>query len=406
MKSEIEIFRTGTHTDMNGRTITVSRDELVAMAQAYDPARHEAPIVVGHPKHNDPAMGWVRGLTVSDDGVLSAELHQVNPDFSEIVDKGSFKKISASLYPPGAKGNPAGDNYGLRHVGFLGGAVPAIKGLKNVQFADNDTEALTFTADFGEHGFLFRSIASAFRSLRDYLIEDKGGDVADKALPSYLIDTLAEASMATDSVPAFADQPENSEDHNGLRQGQAPARSFSGGGGVSHANGGESPINKQKDIEMDKDQIDKEFAEREAACKAREDEVARKIADFAEQQKKLREADNAAFVEAQIKAGKLAPGEKDKTLAFMNEIDATKVVSFAEGEKKTALAVFKGMFTAANPVIDFGEHTADDGKGGSVPETHEDFLEAAMAFQEEQKTRGIEIDIARAVDHVRKGTNK
>jgi len=434
MKSEIEIFRTGTHTDMNGRTITVSRDDLLAMAGAYDPASHEAPIVLGHPKHNDPAMGWVKGLSVSDDGILNAELHQVNPDFSEVVDKGAFKKISASLYPPGARGNPAGDKYGLRHVGFLGGAVPAIKGLKSVQFAGDDgddTAAMTFTADFGETGWSLKNIARAFRGLREYFIDKDGLESADKILPDYLVGSIedgaknvsdAENTAAENTVDApnpvfaekkpetgnnngFAEKTSVSEDHNGLRQGQAPARSFSAGGGVRE-HGGVSPTNNQKDKQMDDDQKEKDFAEREAALKEKEEALAAQQTDFAEQQRKILEADNAAFVEAQIKAGKLASGLKDKTLAFMNNIDAAEIVSFGEGETKTALEFFKDMFTAAKPVVDFSEHTADDGKGGSNPETYQEFLEPALSFQAEQKQKGIEIDIGCAVDHVRKGTDK
>ncbi len=44
-----QIFRTGTHRTMAGQTLAFSVAELRASAEAYDPALHEAPIVVGHP---------------------------------------------------------------------------------------------------------------------------------------------------------------------------------------------------------------------------------------------------------------------------------------------------------------------------------------------------------------------
>ncbi len=60
----IEIFRPGTHTAMSGETIGFTEAQLRASAAAYDPAKHEAPIVVGHPRHDGPAYGWVKSLAI------------------------------------------------------------------------------------------------------------------------------------------------------------------------------------------------------------------------------------------------------------------------------------------------------------------------------------------------------
>jgi glycerophosphoryl diester phosphodiesterase len=53
-------------------------ERVAACAAAYDPARHEAPIVIGHPATDDPAWGWIKSLTFSD-GVLIAEPDQALP---------------------------------------------------------------------------------------------------------------------------------------------------------------------------------------------------------------------------------------------------------------------------------------------------------------------------------------
>jgi hypothetical protein len=58
----LHIFKPGTQTDMNGRVIQFNESDLAASAQAYDPKVHEAPIVIGHPKHDAPAYGWVKSL--------------------------------------------------------------------------------------------------------------------------------------------------------------------------------------------------------------------------------------------------------------------------------------------------------------------------------------------------------
>jgi len=56
------IFRVGTHTDSSGAAKTFARSDLDKTVAAYDPARHEAPLVIGHPKTDSPAYGWVERL--------------------------------------------------------------------------------------------------------------------------------------------------------------------------------------------------------------------------------------------------------------------------------------------------------------------------------------------------------
>jgi hypothetical protein len=138
----IQIFRAGTHTDMSGRSLVFTGDDLTAMAEGYDPKRHEAPLVTGHPKHDDPAYGWVSSLQVVN-GILEATPRQVDSRFAELVRAGRFKKISATFYSPGTPNNPVPGSYYLRHVGFLGAQPPAVKGLKSVEFADAEDGMVT-----------------------------------------------------------------------------------------------------------------------------------------------------------------------------------------------------------------------------------------------------------------------
>ena len=120
----LQVFRPGRHTAMSGTTLAFSESDLAATAQAYDPAKHEAPIVVGHPTHDGPAYGWVKSLAHVG-GALEAQPHQVDAAFAELVGAGRFKKFSASFYAPDAPANPVPGVYYLRHVGFLGAMAPA-----------------------------------------------------------------------------------------------------------------------------------------------------------------------------------------------------------------------------------------------------------------------------------------
>ena len=101
-----EIFRPGKHTAASGVTLNFSDADLQAAVAAYDPAVHEAPIVVGHPKDNAPAYGWIGSLSFGDAGAMEAAPIQVDADFAEMVSAGRFKKRSASWYVPGSANHP------------------------------------------------------------------------------------------------------------------------------------------------------------------------------------------------------------------------------------------------------------------------------------------------------------
>lgn len=137
---QIHFFKAGQHTSAAGQQITFTAADLQAMATAYDPAVHEAPLVVGHPTNDGPAYGWVQSLRL-EGGDLLAIPHQVNPQFAELVESKAYKKVSASWYSPTHPSNPKPGTYYLRHIGFLGAQPPAIKGLRGPEFADTDADA-------------------------------------------------------------------------------------------------------------------------------------------------------------------------------------------------------------------------------------------------------------------------
>lgn len=73
----LRIFKPCTHTAMNGASFDFSESDIAATVHAYDPALHEAPLVIGHLKYDAPAAGWVKSLSASAHG-LTAEPQQVD----------------------------------------------------------------------------------------------------------------------------------------------------------------------------------------------------------------------------------------------------------------------------------------------------------------------------------------
>lgn len=186
--TEIELFRPGTFTAMTGQRMNFTSETLKKIADGYDPAVYDAPVVVGHPETNAPAYGWVKGLRMDGDR-LKATVHNIDPAFAELVKAGKYRKVSASFYMPDHTNNPTPGKLSLRHVGFLGAQPPAVKGLKPVQFAEGDrldrvavvdVERAPTEANFSEEPTTVEELRQQVRALTG-LVHDLRAQNADFA---------------------------------------------------------------------------------------------------------------------------------------------------------------------------------------------------------------------------------
>lgn len=129
----IEIFKTGNHTSEDGRQWAFPHEVVQQFVENYDPAIFAAPLVVGHPKLDDPSYGQAARLVLDGDTVKMEPAH-VEPQFAALVNDKRFPNVSASFFPPEHPSNPKPGQWYLRHVGFLGAAAPAVVGLKPASF--------------------------------------------------------------------------------------------------------------------------------------------------------------------------------------------------------------------------------------------------------------------------------
>lgn len=365
----LQIFKAGKRTASDGRALTFTEADLKATAAAYDPALHEAPLVIGHPKTNDPAFGWTKSLAFGEGGLLVAEPHQVNPEFAELVNSGAFKKISASFYVPDSPDNPKPGVYYLRHVGFLGAQAPAVKGLKPAEFAADEKGVVEFM-DWSD-----RDNASLWRSLRDWIIGKFGKDEADKVVPDYLVTSLQESAVTqpSDLAPAGAD------------------------------------VNYSEKNDVEKAELER----RERELKAQKEEHDRKAVEFAEREKKLQEQETArrrdaiaTKVKALVAAGKVLPKDEAAVVEFAMAQAVDGTIEFGEGDKKVkkpAGAWFLEFLEALPKRVDFKERGAgaDPASPGSDPLAKAaEISRRAVEFQEAEKKAGRTVNIAEAVAHV------
>lgn len=98
-------------------------------------------------------------------------------------------------------------------------------------------------------------------------------------------------------------------------------------------------------------------ANAEAAAKAAKDQ----LAQFAEVQRQDRHTAHVSFAEAQVKAGKLLPSNKETAVAVLDQLADSRPIEFSEAgvSKKIAPAEwFKGLIEGAKPLVEFGEFAA------------------------------------------------
>ena len=319
-KASIEVFRVGTFTPMGGKPITFSAEDLKSMAVSYDAETSAAPMVVGHPKTDDPAFGWADCFSFNDaTGVLSADLKDIEPSFADAVAKGHYKKVSLALFSPNSSANPKPGSYYPKHIGFLGAVPPAVPGLQPVSFADvDDADILMFEASMDFGSFDAENVGSLFRGIRDFFIEKYGKDTADEVIPSWRIDWVNDLDLNTDdSVSGFASTKTSKK--------------------------------KKKEKVMSKPD-NAEFAAREA-------ELDQRQAVLDEREQEAREAENLAFAESLITDEKLIPANKDKVVALLNAASASDTtVSFAEGDEVDLAQGIRDIFESQPKVVSFGEH--------------------------------------------------
>ena len=373
----IHFLKPGLHTDRNGTALEFSEAIRKDIAASYDPSIHEAPLVIGHPKTDDPAWGWVKSIELAEDGAHAVP-KQVNAEFEEMVVNGHFKKISCSVYLPDSPSNPKPGHHYLRHIGFLGATPPAIKGLSAIEYADNEVGVLYF------EDYATMSAAGLFSRIRDFFIDQFGLEKADSVLPSYEIDylkTIAARDETTDSTMYTEPITTNTE----------------GGDPVKTA-----------------DQQAAEFAEREtklvadaATLKAREDAVLAKERSNARQS-------TVDFCEGLIKSGQMLPVQREAFTEALIACDGREPVEFSEGDKKftsTPRAALEAALKAMPKLVEFGEKAKP--AAGGLADLPEDPIEhakelskRALEYVETKAKAGVTVGVMEAFANIEKEAAK
>lgn len=336
VNGRVAIWSPGEYRSMSGHAFRFTESDLKATAQAYSPAAFRAPLVVGHPSTDAPAHGWADHLEYSD-GYLWADASKIDPQFAEQVRAGRYRKISPKFYLPGDPQNPVPGTYYLKHVGFLGAAAPANPNLPEPSFSEEPgTVAFAEGPDLPTPEFsaikrsAWHAVADFMRNWRDSLIDSNGLEAADRALPTYLIDTVSEAAVQPEADPHPSEF-------------SAP---FS------------APVTQTStpEGEMTPEEL---AAEREAIARARQSLEAQRAQMNAEMQKQ-RGDQNAAFAEALAAEGRITPAQKEIVAGILNVIPAEAQCAFSDGSTAPVASGARAFFQNLPVQIEYSEIGAGD----------------------------------------------
>ncbi len=356
----IDVFRAGRHRDSSGRERTWTESDLDAVASSRD-AGDPAPVVVGHPSADAPAYAWVDGLRRVGDR-LQARLRDVDPAFRAAVEAGRYAGRSVAL--------SAGDGgWRLRHLGFLGGAAPAVEGLAPTRFAAPASRVYEFAEP--RERWAWGALARLLRGLRERIVAGDGIEAADRALAERDIEAVAEAAAAPDEeAPAFAGAAE--------RETGMGDESEGGAGGLAAERAALA-------------------AEREALAAERARLDAERAADAASRRRREAETEIAAHVAG----GRALPAEAAGLSAFMASLPdgGGAEIAFAAADggetSETPRAWFAGFLSRLPRRVDYRERAPD---GDAAPTADgggpQALARAARALMAADRTGELTVDRA------------
>ncbi len=364
------IFRAGTHTGANGRTVTFSGGDLDDIVERYD-AANPAPCVINHDELYSPFAYAQVAEIKNDNGVLMArcDADSVEPKFAALVENKNLFNRSVQLLP-------VEDGWRLGHVAFLGAEPPAVQGLAPIQMS---AVGVTFSADDAwarvseAHG-----IAAIWAVLKKITDKVFGADGAENPVSDF---DLQEAQRRI-----------------GRAQKEAETETDKEQGGV---------------MNYSQEQLD--AAARRAAAEAvaaEKKKFAAERAEFAAAQKRSRLAEIQTRIDGLLADGRLLPAQAPGLAEFALRLHGAEAFEFTRptGEDGNA-AVEKArpaefVFSLLEKMprqVELGREVGgeDVGKKFAVDlDSAQSIHDAALAFQKSKADAGIKIPFAAAVQTV------
>lgn len=331
-----DVFRCGTHLDHSGKWRTFTEADIDKAIASYQ--SDSAPIVVGHPTLNAPAFGWIQQFR-RQGPTLQARASRVVDEFADLVKRGLYKNRSISFNSDGT----------FRHVGFLGAAAPAVKGLEDIQFADKGEFITMDTAETVQ-----AEQAAAQEQAEEVQAETESQAAENKA---------EEQSSRADAAPKTEPEVSLSDLESQQKQFQETVKKLE-----SHIKSLKNALNVE--------------------------------------QEKNRKVEFAAYADELIRKGRLNPVAKAPLISTMESLFVSDQANFASPEN-SVLNQFKELLNLVLPenatlYINYAAPSEDCGHSVEVL-TPREVAVKARGLVDEQAAKGYCLDLGRAVRMVMEG---
>lgn len=337
------VFTTGEHTDMRGQRKTWTRADLDALVRNLKPRKNQpftVPVVKGHPANDAPAYAWVQALKRKGD-VLYARYHNVDPAFAEEVSTGRFPNRSIAIHS--TDNGPA-----LKHVGFLGAALPAI----------DDLPAMFAQAKPGDDAASLWLFSQA---------------TADADMPTGLATKTDLSTMQTSTATTEVQTPEVQNPHPDQSQDQVQDQ---------------PPVITESDVqaaaEKARAELQAEFTKQQASMQAR----------IVELERERLVATHQKTIDAAIVAGAITPAQAAGCAEFMASLESNKTTQtfcFSAADGSTSETNASAFFTTFIDKLGAGQTLAvlaDDTTAPSqvgLQASRLEIHEKAMAYSQENE---------------------
>lgn len=344
-KKKIPFLRPGKFTAMNGKEVTIDEstlDTIIEATKNFAYQDDDFPLVIGHPKTDSPAYGWINKNNIVKEGdvlVALAEDENLVPEMKDWFGKKLYKKVSVKLRP----------DFSIAHIGFLGANPPAVTGLPAVALSENDNGFEIEFAELELSPWYFRNVSRIFRRIKNYIIEKDGLEKADALISEYEIDEI--------NTPPRVWEKET-------------ARNF------SEDEKNNSTINFNEEEMKTLQELQDQVTELSAKITAQQAEITslttEKTAVVNEANSlKAQQKRNAflAFCESDEVKNKIKDGEKAELVETLLALDAVEAFEFGEGDEKKTISpveTVKGLLKRLPDVVALGEHANNHTAGDDL----------------------------------------
>ena len=373
---DVEIFKSGV---WNGDKYSDSDLDSLVMNFNKLSDKIKPPVKLGHSEDQDllkkeglPAAGWVSKLKRIGNTVM-ATLSDVPKKIADLIKRRAYKRVSAEIYP---EFSSEGKRYKtvLRAVALLGGDIPAIESLADIQAlyaSDKDAKWYIFTLDN------FKKEGGDITMLTEQEIQDLQQKAKQYDELKVELDGLKKNYDETSAELKKLQENNDDEDKEELKK-------------------------KKKELE---DKVAKQTQEIQVLTKKLSELEEKHSVHLAEDKK--REIDN--FIATAKQEGRILPKSEPAIRTLMEKADNTKVIKFTEKDKDgkesirelSQFELIKSIVEGLPEILKFAEISQDgeitypkevkDSQGKLIPLDDVELAQKALKYAQDNK---VSYDVA------------